>query len=108
LPSSSTGRFGDRSSETKEKPMTQAQHTHSTTTAFAPAAVAALVMAAVLAIGIVLNGGVPTPNISTDSDRITTDPAVLQSGRDWETQRRQQSGETYRTFDQKVIDARGW
>lgn len=88
--------------------MTHAQQTHSPTHAFAPAAVAAFVMAAVLAIGIVLNGGVPTPNISTDSDRITTDPAVLQSGRDWENQRRQQSGETYKTFDQKVTEARGW
>ena len=74
--------------------MTHAQQTQATTgsSTLLPAAVAALVMAAALAIGVAMNG-LPSFSISTnDAGTITTQQSVLDAGRAWQLQREQQSG----------------
>ncbi|HJP71109.1 MAG TPA: hypothetical protein VJ975_05265 [Candidatus Limnocylindria bacterium] len=114
--------------------MTHAQRTHAgTTNAFLPAAFAALVMAAALALAIVANGLPTTFSIGSGAnsapavDQATIDAgrawqlqreqqagigviseAVRNSAADWEQQRRAQSGETYQTFEEKVTEARGY
>ena len=114
--------------------MTQAQQTHAGTNAFLPAAFAALVMAAALALAIIANGVPATPSIGgAANDGVTIDQAVIDSGRAWQLQREQQAGvgvisdavrnsaaewekqriqmsEGYQTqtYDEKVTEARGW
>ncbi|HET8776503.1 MAG TPA: hypothetical protein VFN76_02475 [Candidatus Limnocylindria bacterium] len=114
--------------------MTHAQRTHAgTTNAFLPAAFAALVMAAALALAIVANGVPTLPSIGSGAqtaptiDRAAVDAgrawqlqreqqagigaisdAVRQSAADWEEQRKAQSGESYKTFEEKVTEARGY
>ena len=113
--------------------MTQAQRTHTGTNAFLPAAFAALVMAAALALAIIANGVPAMPSIGGGADNsVTVDQAVIDSGRAWQQQREQQAGtgvisdavrdsaaswegqrraqssEGYQTFDEKVTEARGY
>ena len=74
--------------------MTHVQPTRAGTNAFLPAAFAALVMAAALAMAIIVTDLPSTPSIGAgDGDGVTIDQAVVDSGRAWEQQRRAQSGE---------------
>lgn len=70
----------------------------------AVAIVAVIVASALLATGTLTLGG--TPGSVQSHGEIS--PAVIDSGREWEKQRRQQSGETYQTFEEKMTEARGW
>lgn len=73
--------------------MTQAQRTQTGTNAFLPAAFAALVMAAALALAIVANGLPSTPTIGGGADHASSvDQAAIDSGRAWQLQREQQAG----------------
>lgn len=54
---------------------------------FVPAAVLAVVLAAIVAIAALGPFGLFSPG-----DRIVIDPAVIEAGRQWELQRKQQSG----------------
>jgi hypothetical protein len=71
--------------------MTQAQHTTTRSIGFIPAAFAALLMAAVLGTAIALNG-LPRISFAPAAPTVTTDQAVLESGQQWEQQRRIQMG----------------
>ena len=74
--------------------MTHVQPTHAGTNAFLPAAFAALVMAAALALAIVANGIPSTLSIGSGADNAApaVDRAAVDAGRAWQLQREQQAG----------------
>jgi len=72
--------------------MTQAQHTHTGNSTVLPAAAAAFVMAAALAVAILLSGQVTLPTINLGASAGTQNQAAIDAGRAWQLQREQQAG----------------
>jgi hypothetical protein len=72
--------------------MTQAQHTHTGTGSLVPAAAAAFVMAAALAMTALLSGQLPQFSLGGSVGVVSRDQAVIDAGRAWQLQREQQAG----------------
>lgn len=87
--------------------MTQAQQTNSGTSALLPAAAAALIMAAALAMAILISGQVALPSMNDGGSIAVENQAVVDAGRAWQLQREQQAG--IGTLSPAVLDsARNW